>query len=71
MESRLGKIFDYQRFEGNRALGQVIDGVHARYGVRELNLDELETVAAAGAPEAEIRPKGEEEKWPNLYPRKS
>ena len=70
MERKLRQIFDYQRFEGNRALDQVIDGVHARYGVRELNLDELETVAAAGAPEAEIRPKGEEEKWPNLYPKK-
>ena len=51
MEKMLGKLFDFQRFEGNRALEQVIHGVHARYTVRELNLDELETVAAAGRPE--------------------
>ena len=70
MERKLRQIFDYQRFEGNMALNQVINGVHSRYGVRELSLDELETVAAAGAPEAEIRPKGEEEKWQHLYPKK-
>ena len=57
MEKMLGKLFDFQRFEGNRALEQVIHGVHARYTVRELNLDELETVAAAGRPE-----KAEQEK---------
>ena len=56
MERMLRKMFDYQRFEGNKALDQVIDGVHSRYSVRELNLNELETVAAAGTPvQAEIR----------------
>jgi hypothetical protein len=49
MEKTLRRMFDYQRFEGNMALNQVINGVHARY-VRELSLDELETVAAAGEP---------------------
>ena len=45
MEKTLRKLFDYQKFEGSRALQQVIDNVHTRYAVREL------FVAAAGTPE--------------------
>ena len=37
-------------FEENRDLRQVIDSVHARYAKRELDLDEMDTVAAAGMP---------------------
>ena len=57
MENKLKALFDFQKFEGNADLQQVIDSVHARYAVsgnasgkRELNLDELEWVNAAGQP---------------------
>lgn len=50
MSRTLKQLFDYQRFEGNRDLQQVIDSVHARYAKRELDLDEMDMVAAAGMP---------------------
>ena len=52
METTLKKLFDYQKFEGNRALQTVIDNVHTRYAVRELDLNEMVFVAAAGLPES-------------------
>ena len=58
--SILNKLFDYQRFEGNRELQQVIDSVHSRYTVRELNPDELETVYAAGSPVLPKKPEKQE-----------
>ena len=51
MEKTLKSLFDFQKFEGNPALQQVIDSVHARYAVRELPLDEMDWVAAAGTPD--------------------
>ena len=50
MERKLRGLFDYQKFEGNPALQGVIDSVHSRYQTRELNLDDLEQVFAAGTP---------------------
>ena len=50
MEKKLKALFDFQKFEGNPALQNVIDSVHSRYSSRELNLDELEWVNAAGIP---------------------
>lgn len=50
MNGTLKQIFDYQRFEGNRELQSVIDAVHSRYPAKELELDEMETVFAAGVP---------------------
>ena len=50
MSRTLKQLFDYQRFEENRDLRQVVDSVHARYAKRELDLDEMDTVAAAGMP---------------------
>ena len=51
MEGKLKTLFDYQKFESNSALQSVIDSVHSRYAVKELSLDEMEWVAAAGVPE--------------------
>ena len=51
MERTLKTLFDYQKFEQNSKLQQVIDYVHARYTVRELTTDEMEWVSAAGIPE--------------------
>ena len=51
MEKRLKQLFDYQKFEGNSDLQLIIDSVHARYGVKELRLDEMEFVSAAGTPD--------------------
>lgn len=50
MENKLKKLFDYQKFEQNSALQDVIDSVHARYAKRELDFDQMETVYAAGQP---------------------
>ena len=58
MERKLKKLFDYQKFEGNSELQQVIDRVHAKYAVRELDLADLETVSAAGTPELPDQKKG-------------
>ena len=57
MENKLKAMFDFQKFEGNSELQQVIDSVHARYAVRELSLDDMEFVAAAGVPEIPDRTK--------------
>ena len=51
MERKLKALFDYQKFEGNTALQSVIDSVHSRYAVKELSLDDMQWVAAAGIPE--------------------
>ena len=62
MENKLEQLFGYQRFEGNRNLQQVIDSVHAKYAVRELAIDDLAMVNAAGIPEISDRQKNGEEK---------
>lgn len=58
MENTLKKFFDFQKFAGNAALNKVIDATHTSYEmrqrkstIRELDLDEMEWLAAAGAPE--------------------
>ena len=50
LETGLYQLFDYQKFQGNPDLQQVIDSVHARYTRRQLSLEDLEYVNAAGAP---------------------
>ena len=62
MENKLKQLFGYQKFEGNKELQQVIDSVHAKYAVRELGLDDLEMVNAAGIPELPDRKKDGKEK---------
>ncbi len=60
MDNALKRLFDYQKFEGNSDLKSVIDSVHTRYAVRELDLDEMEFVSAAGIPETDPKNKGRE-----------
>ena len=62
MENKLKQLVGYQRFEGNRDLQQVIDSVHAKYAMRELAMDELEMVNAAGIPDLPDRQKDGEKK---------
>ena len=62
MENKLKQLFGYQRFAQNRDLQQVIDNVHAKYAKRELALDDLEMINAAGVPELPDRRKDGEEK---------
>ena len=50
MDKTLKRLFDFQKFEQNEDLQQIINSVHARYGVRELSLDDLSQVNAAGDP---------------------
>ncbi len=60
MERKLKALFDLQKFDGNRDLQQVIDSVHAKYAVRELSLDDMKYVAAAGVPELQNKRKNGE-----------
>ena len=55
MDSKLFRLFDYQKFEGNRELQEMIDATHARCKARELSLDDMEWVNAAGEPQAPVR----------------
>ena len=50
--AQLSRLFDFQRFAGNARLQKIIDDTHRRVEVRELDDDEIDQVAAAGAPEA-------------------
>lgn len=51
MKNKLEKMFDYQKYEQNAALQQVVDSVHNRYETSELSLNDMETVYAAGTPQ--------------------
>ena len=48
MENILFRLFDYQKFEKNNDLQKMIDTVHARYETREMSLEDMEWVNAAG-----------------------
>ena len=54
MEKKLKTLFDFQKFEGSRELQDIIDSVHARYAKRELDMNELDMVNAAGDPDSMI-----------------
>ena len=56
-KATLRSLFDFQRFEENARLRKVIDATHSRVEARELTDDELDRVAAAGAPEAQASKK--------------
>ena len=55
MESLLTRLFDFQCFEGN--FQRVIDSSHSRYAAKQLDMEDLEWVAAAGSPEQLNQPK--------------
>ena len=61
MERKLKQLFDYQKYAGNRELQQVIDSVHAKYAAKELALDEMEMVSAAGVTELSDKKKDRED----------
>ena len=50
MENKLFRLFDYQKFEENPELRQVIDSTHARVKARSLSLEDMKWVNAAGQP---------------------
>ena len=55
-ERLLTEAFALQRFAPNARLQAVIEASHRRTASRELSDDELEWVAAAGAPEQAEKP---------------
>ena len=55
MESALRRLFDFQDFENNVELRQIIDSVHQRYTTCELSEDDLFLVNAAGTPDMNRR----------------
>ena len=48
MEKKLKQLFDFQKFAAHPELQSVIDSVHSRYETRELSMDEMDMVFAAG-----------------------
>ncbi len=62
MDNKLKQMFGYQRFAENRDLQQVIDSVHAKYATRELALNDMEMINAAGVPELPDKRKDWEKK---------
>ena len=56
MEKKLFRLFDYQKFEGNPELQQIIDETHARCSRRSLSLEEMKWVNAAGEPQPLVKP---------------
>ncbi len=61
MENTLKRLFDFQRFDRNEDLQRVIDSVHAKYAARELSMDEMSGVNAAGNPELDLLKKKDRE----------
>ena len=59
MERKLKVLFDFQKYEQNADLQNVIDAVHARYSstARMLSDDEADMVAAAGMPDTGMKQK--------------
>ena len=55
MEKKLFRLFDYQKFETNKDLQQIIDSAHARHQFRELTLEDMEWVNAAGEPTPPVK----------------
>ena len=49
MENRLKLLFDYQKFENNKELNEIIEETQRRLD-NELSDDELTLVSAAGVP---------------------
>ncbi len=62
MEEILESLFEFQLFSENPDLKRVIDSVHARYNRRELSMDDLEYVSAAGLSMTSINKYGTESK---------
>ena len=54
MDERLSLLFDYQSFEQNAELQDVLDGIYARFPSRQLSDDEADLVAAAGLPGVDL-----------------
>lgn len=63
LEKKISMLFDFQKFEKNADLQAVIDAVHARYAARKLTDEEAEYVAAAGTPDAALKPKHPKDEW--------
>ncbi len=57
LETVLKRLLDFQAFSRNPELQEVIDSVHDRYEPRELSLDEMEMLNAAGTADAFYRKK--------------
>ena len=55
MEKKLRQLFDFQKFAAEPNLQSVIDDVHSRYATRELNMDEMDMIFAAGVPQLSDR----------------
>lgn len=63
MEKKLSQLFDYQRFERNAELEEIIAGVHNKTRACALSLDEAELVAAAGSKYVGEKKPDDEKLW--------
>ncbi len=66
MESKLSRLFDYQKFEPNSKLDKLIKDVESRYSLDDMMMsdDELGMVNAAGTPDA-MRLREDDDKYNN------
>ena len=62
LERTLKRLFDYQKFEKNADLERLVDSVHSRYAIRELSIDDVDMVFAAGVPGQPPRDRKKEHK---------
>lgn len=63
LEEMISMLFDFQQYEKNADLQEVIDAVHIRYTVRHLTDEEAEFVAAAGTPDTGFKRKCPKDEW--------
>ena len=63
LEKKISMLFDFQKFEKNADLQEVIDAVHRRYTARKLTDDEAEYVAAAGMPDTGLKRQNPKDEW--------
>ena len=59
MENTLKQLFSFQKFEQNESLQKIINDTELRYGLRELSMNEMELVAAAGTANPQRNGKGD------------
>ncbi len=66
MENKISRLFDYQKYAGNKALADIIADVESRYPQPvEIMDDDLDEVAAARGPigAEELRKRDRDRRW--------
>lgn len=62
MNNKLKSLFEYQKFEQNPKLAEMIEDTESRYGFSALSDENLNMVAAAGEPKCYVPGSGSKTK---------